>query len=611
MSIKTVRKRIATVAVAALSAGLLGVVVAPSASATTVNGFGTFDIARTASNTGSASTADTIADARSVGYVAPTNAVGDIATASISVSEGRAHTAVVLQGAQIAFNVNGTTTASNAISVVVSGGSLSGVVADDVDTDGVGGTLTLNGSATTAVYVQDATTKGELRGVFTVSSSAAAGSTVSMAAYIGTGIAGTSTATNGALIGTYTFTVAASSGSGVFSSALSKINSQDAIALSGTPAGTNAYDSTSRIDNGKVGLVYFNLLDTYGAALTTGTLTASVTAGKTIIDLVAGAGDAYAASTAFDDQAISSDANGYIIVTQPVANTAGTSTLTVTYQGVVIATKTFNWNGDIASITVDTVNSNSIFLNGATDTANSDGKAQGIVYVVKDAAGNAVALSSAPTLTGATGALVGASLTTQTNDTFATLMNLTDGYGTTTMKVPTSTLNGAGTYKLRVQNSAGANIDSPVVNATVALAIDSFSVSWDKTSYAPGEIATMTVTAKDAKGNPVADGTTAAGADFTAPSGFTVTGSACGTAKAFSGGKFTCKLGAGNTAGSYAYSYDVSTGTPQSATVGSVNITGSGVTNAEVLSAIVKLIASINEQIALLQKQLKNATKKK
>jgi len=606
MSIKTVRKRIATVAVAALSAGLLSVAVAPSANAAAGDA-DSFDIATSASNTGSASKNATIGSARSVGYVSATNTQGTIVTtsgaSSVSVKTGAGQTAVVLAGAQIAFNVNGTDANDNGISVVVTGGTLSGMAEAN---DGGEGTLSLNGSATTSVYVQASTTAAQLQGVFTVS--AAAGSTATMTAYSGTAIKGLSTSTGGTLIGSYTFTVAAASASGAYAASRSTITVQDAIAASAAGAGTNSYDQTARIDNGKVGVVYFTLKDAYSAALTSGTLTAAVTSGKTVIKQTAAAGDAYSATSGFSSVTITStagDADGYIYVTQPTANTAGSSTLTVTHNGTVIATKTLNWNGDIASITVDTANSNSIFLNGASDTANADGKAQGIVYVVKDAAGNVVALSSAPTLTGATGALVGASVTTSTSGTYASLMNTTDGYGTTTMKVPTSILNGAGTYKLRVQNSAGVNIDSPAVNATVAFGIDSFSVSWDKTSYAPGEIATMTVSAKDAKGNPVADGTTAAGADFTAPSGFTVTGSACGTAKAFSGGKFTCKLGAGNTAGSYAYSYDVSTGTPQSATVGSVNITGSGVTNAEVLSAIVKLIASINEQIALLQKQLK------
>jgi len=606
MSIKTLRKRIALVAVSALGAGLMSVVAVPSANAA-VNGTDTFDIARTASTTGSASVADDIANARSVGYVAPTNAIGDIATGSVSVAVGQAHTAVVLQNAQIAFNVNGTTTgATTGISVVVSGGTLSGVTIKDAgDAAANTGVLSLNGATTIAVLKNSVATKGELRGIFSVSSSAAVGSTVSMAAYVGTDITST-TPTNGTLIGTYTFTIASASVSGVYSSALSTINTQTPIAKSGTPAGTNGYDSTGRIDNGKVGLVYFSLKDGYNADLTSGTLTASVTAGSTVIDLSAGAGDAYAASTAYDDQAITSDANGYIIVTQPVANTAGTSTLTVTYQGAVIATKTFNWNGDIASITVDTANSNSVFYNGASDSGQgNDRYASGIVYVVKDAAGNPVNITSAPTLTGATGALVGASLTTATATTFGTLMNTTDGYGLTTMVVPSSTLNGAATYKLRVQNSAGVNIDSPVVTATVALGIDSFAISWDKTSYAPGEIATMTVTAKDSKGNPVADGSLATGISFTAPSGFTVTGTACDAAKAFSGGSFTCKLAAGNTAGSYAYSFDISTGTAQSPAIGSVNITSSGVSNAEVLAAIVKLIASINKQIRALQKQLK------
>jgi hypothetical protein len=49
----------------------------------------------------------------------------------------------------------------------------------------------------------------------------------------------------------------------------------------------------------------------------------------------------------------------------------------------------------------------------------------------------------------------------------------------------------------------------------------------------------------------------------------------------------------------------MTTATAQSATVGSLKITsGGGVTNADVLKAIVSLIASINKQIAALQKAL-------
>jgi hypothetical protein len=72
------------------------------------------------------------------------------------------------------------------------------------------------------------------------------------------------------------------------------------------------------------------------------------------------------------------------------------------------------------------------------------------------------------------------------------------------------------------------------------------------------------------------------------------------------GGQFTCKYGIGNTAGSYAYSTDLTTATSQSASVGSIKIADvtTGVSNADVLKAIVSLIASINKQIAALQKAL-------
>ena len=50
---------------------------------------------------------------------------------------------------------------------------------------------------------------------------------------------------------------------------------------------------------------------------------------------------------------------------------------------------------------------------------------------------------------------------------------------------------------------------------------------------------------------------------------------------------------------------DVTTATAQSASVGALKITsGGGVSNADVLKAIVSLIASINKQIAALQKAL-------
>jgi len=607
MSTKTLRKRIALVAVTALGLGVL-TSVAPA------NAYGAANaslyIGTTASTTGTASANQDLSAATSVGWVSATSTPSGAPTGGYSLVGGASATGVVLSGAQIPFQATGGSTSATGVSVVVTGGTLSQISEDGPTAAGATATLSVNGSATTAVAAQLSTTVTTMIGVLTVN--AAAGSTVTIAAYTGTGITGTTSATNGALSGIWTFTVAPSSSSGTYSAADSSIFQQAAVSK-GTTAGGNAgtsvtsYDVSSRIDNGKVGVIYFSLKDVFTAAVTTGTLAATATNGATvnIVDSP-GSADAYAATTAFDSMS-NTDGVGFIVVNQPVANTAGTSTVTFTRNGEVLATKTLNWNGDIASITYDADNSNNIFKNGATEA--DDYGWSGIVYVAKDAAGNVLNLTTLPTLSSGTGSLVGASLGTSQNTTSGVLQTATAGYGTATMVVPTSALQGAGTYKLKLTNTAGVAIYSSVISATVSNgSLNSFAASWDKTTYAPGEIAVLTVTGKDVYGNAIADGTAAAGLSLTvagsSTAGFTSVGTACSTSTAFYGGKFTCKFAA-NTEGAWSYSVDVTTATPQSASVGALKITAGGaVTNADVLKAIVSLIASINKQIAALQKAL-------
>jgi hypothetical protein len=174
------------------------------------------------------------------------------------------------------------------------------------------------------------------------------------------------------------------------------------------------------------------------------------------------------------------------------------------------------------------------------------------------------------------------------------------------MIVPATSLQGAGTFKLRVQNSAGVNIDSAAFTATVSNgATDKFVASWDKASYAPGELATLTIKALDAYGNPMAAGNVNTGLTLSVASGFTAVGTACAdTTLMDSAGAISCKYAAGNTEGSYSYSIDLTTATSQDPTVGALAVKASTATvsNAEVLKSIVALIASINKQIQALQK---------
>ena len=602
MSTKTMKQRIALVAASALTAGFLSVVSAPVANAAD----GDANIGLTASTTGSATASATNASTRQVGWVTATNAAGTISASEIVLNGGDAQTGICLSTCSIPFEIEEETD-SGGVSVVVVGGVLSSV-ADAITFTAGGvngaGTTILSSDRKTAILDIDGTTNSSLIGIATASPGV---STMQLQFYRGTGITSLATATNAALVGSLTLAIASASASGTFSAANSVINTQIPYLKTATASGLLTYDNSSRIPNGSVGAIYVSLKDAYTAAITTGTVTVAATNGAfvNLVDTVPAAGQAYAAVAAFDSESdglVGGDA--YITVTQPVANTAGSSTVTITLDGAVIATKTLTWNGDIASIAIDAANSNSIFKNGADN--DFVGGQNGIIYVVKDAAGNAVSLPAGgtPTITGATGALVGASVTTTLSTTTAVLQTSSVGYGTTTMNVPTSSLNGAGTYKLRVVNALGANVDSAEIKATVSAAdLNSFAVSWDKPSYGPGDLGTLTIAGKDVYGNAIADGVPLTGLSLSVASGLTAVGTACAATSTFSGGTVTCKYSAGNTDGAYSYSVDVTTATPQSASVGAVKVAGaSGVTNADVLKSIVSLIASINKQIRALQK---------
>jgi hypothetical protein len=607
MSIKTLRKRIALVAVSALGAGVMSVIAAPVANAADGD---RVEMSTVASTTGSAVASATEANARQVGYVTATNTDYEAATASlISLSGGDAFTAICLSTCSMPFEIENTTN-SVGLSVVVTGGVLSSV-SDSITLTNGSGTLSVAGDRKAATLVVGST-DSSLLGIATASSGA---TSMVLQFFEGASVAGLTTATSGSLVAQVTFTIAAASASGVYSEANSTIAVQASYAAGSTASGLLTYDTTSKISNGYRGAIYVKLADAYTAAITSGTITAAATNGSyvNIADALPAAGDDYAAASAYDAETDGlAGGDAYITVTQPVANTAGSTTVTITFNGSVIATKTLSWVGDIASIAIDTANSNAIFKNGADN--DFTGGQNGLIYVVKDAAGNVVQLddtSSAndngPTMTGQTGAMVGASVTATLSSTTAVLQTKALGYGTTTVNVPSSSLTGAGSFKLRVKNASGGNVDSAVYSVTVSEdSLNSFAVSWDKTTYAPGELATLTITGKDSVGNVIADGMPLTGLSLTVATGLTAVGTACAATSTFAAGKVTCKYSAGNTDGAYSYSIDMTTATPQAASVGAVNVKTAGVTsNAEVLAAIVKLIASINKQIRALQKSIK------
>ena len=220
---------------------------------------------------------------------------------------------------------------------------------------------------------------------------------------------------------------------------------------------------------------------------------------------------------------------------------------------------------------------------------------------------NNVTLSAQPTISAATGALVGSTTSALTASTgYAVVQSSSVGFGFTTLLVPNNSLSGASTYQLELTNGLLQTVKSQVVNVTVSRgSTNSFKASWDKASYNFGDIATLTIELKDAYGNLMANGTALTGLDLTVNTGgFTATGAACTAASTTSNGVKTCKYSALNTEGAYAFSVDLTTATTQDATIGTLPVKPSttAVSNADVLKSIVSLIASINKQIRALQK---------
>jgi hypothetical protein len=181
----------------------------------------------------------------------------------------------------------------------------------------------------------------------------------------------------------------------------------------------------------------------------------------------------------------------------------------------------------------------------------------------------------------------------------------TNGFATLDVNAASVTVRGAGTYQLKVtRQSDGVAVYSAVQTAEINKSRHTYTASFDKASYVSGEIMTLTITAKDSAGNVSYDGQTI-GTNTIAVGGATQL-STIATTDTFLNGVKTYKFSAGSTASGYGWSVDISSGSSQAAVVGTVQVTepAGGVSNADVLKAIVSLIASINKQIAALQKAL-------
>jgi len=350
------------------------------------------------------------------------------------------------------------------------------------------------------------------------------------------------------------------------------------------------------------------LQNAYKGNLTTNVLlTAEATNGALVgIDATPATSTAFLATTA------GVAGNVDVRVAQDTVKAPGapvTTTVTVKANGVTIGSKTLTLLGAPAKIVVDQ----------ADVTTGVSGGTGSFKYTVVDGAGNLLNTNEGltPAFASITAAAAGweAAVNSVVTGATATTPDITTATtkGTGTFACVTAGTGTSGTVDIYVGGPFRAGVGSVKSNTFKATcgnnAIRSWTTSMDKVTYSPGEIATLTISAKDANGGIVAD-TTTVGANFVNISvpGMTVIGAAIATGDLFTAGVRTYKFRVDQAEGSFVGQAHVTTDNVTSAEKlvktlqFSIKSSSGAVTNADVLKSIVALIASINKQIQALQK---------
>jgi hypothetical protein len=402
-------------------------------------------------------------------------------------------------------------------------------------------------------------------------------------------------------------------------------NTTSTSAATGTVAGGN-YEyaaSAARIANGGQALIGIRVKDGTSSATdvtTQGIFSASATAGA-IVGFDAAGLALESSSTTTAGPTSGSAQNKTVYVKQGTANKnkSVSTVVSVYFNGVLYGTRSILFTGAAAKLAIDPASSS---ISKAADTGLA-----AIAYEITDAAGNLLTSDG----TGVSGASSGGANNSPVVAGSGVVVDAQQAI-VSSVSTPAAETSGAGTASLVCGSGSGsakvylkyvaADLSTLVSNqydAACAYTAVNYKASLDKATYAPGEIATLTITATDKNGKPVYDVDSAGdgvvlgdtGADTLSISLPQLTAvSAPTNSDAFSGGKKSYKFTVGSTEGTFAGVVDLPlyNGTTYAQVAQTVSYkvaaTTAGVTNADVLKAIVSLIASINKQIAALQKAL-------
>jgi len=560
MSNKTLKQRIAVVAASALTAGFLSVVAVPAANA--------------------------ISTAVSV-----TTVTGQVTAAA---SSGSATTITITSTGNVTFAV--AAVASTVFGLNISGGTFESAAS--------GGTINADKSAftgtgaLTAIAGLVAKPTGAGRNMVVTSyfgtAATAANGTLELAALAAARTAGT-------VDRTITTTVIAAGTNGVFSSGLSAIAIVNSASTSSSATNADT-DKANIVRAGATGVISYSLNDANANALSSSSIVyASIKSGACVIGLsTAPTSGTMVVGVAPADLI-------YVAQADSTNTPATTCVVEITVDGVLAATKSFTFQGTVASISVT----------GLTIGAAGANTAMGYL-VATDSAGNNIGnVSVSGVALDSSKSLIVNTPTVAAVTTFNNVNLLPSSPATTPVTVGWTCGSVVGTAPVvfRTSNGIGGYITSPTYNLQCGGNPVTYTAALDKASYVPGDIATLTVTGKGSKGETPNDAFVIGSGSATeamalAGSQLTLVG-AVGTDKLTSGSK-TYKFVVGSTEGSYNMVVDIpliltSTnktlyGAATQTVAYKVSAGTTAVSNADVLKSIVALIASINKQIQALQK---------
>ncbi len=471
----------------------------------------------------------------------------------------------------------------NAVVALTTSDTLAATADDNV-------TLEISGPATFTDYTAAASnptgvTLTSLGKLFTFTATTSAAVTLPTNIKLTVSGAGTVTVTQKKKVGSTTSTIdiktiyaATTAKTNILSVADSYARVQDTSTAGTLTSNVDVAGSTTVVNAG-TGYINVRAMDAYAAALSTnGVIQASATGGAVV------AWDGTPSTQV--NAAAKTGVSGVLYVVQGTANANKpvATTVTITFNGTALTTKSITFTGEAASIVVT-----------GEDIAQSGGARTGVFdFVVKDSAGNQLA---------------GVTPTADTTKYSAQVTAVSIAGASSATAVQTGGWTCAatsGSTKVRIKHTLAdlSVIYSNEFDARCGQGVNKYTATMDKSSYLPGEIATLTISANDIAGAKVNDTATLGTGVAISAGGLTLIGTSAST-DTFTNGAKTYKFTVGNNTGSYNAVVDlpayVST---DSAKTVSYKIAPSSaeVSNAEVLKAIVALIAQINKQIAALQK---------